>query len=89
MGSNVFYMDSTAYSAAVADKIYTAAKEAGFSVLGLAKATGISRSTLDRRFTLKGLSPFTALEVKTIANVLGTTATELFTVYETVEKVPA
>lgn len=82
-------MDTQAYSAAVADKVFTAAKEAGFSVAALARETGISRQTLDRRFTSNGLSSFTALEVKMIAEVLGTTATELFTVYVVAEKVPA
>lgn len=80
-------MDIVAYSAAVADQIHTAAKAAGYSVLSLSAETGIPRSTLERRFNSDGLSPFTTSEVKAIAQVLGTRASALLTVY--VERVPA
>ena len=89
MGSSVFHMDSTTYAAAVAAKIRTAIEEKGISVLSVATSTGIPRTTLDRRFKSDGAAPFTVREIKKIANILGISASELTTVYEIAEKVPA
>ena len=89
MGSSVFHVDSTTYAAAVAAKIRTAIEEKGISVLSVATSTGIPRTTLDRRFKSDGAAPFTVREIKKIANILGISASELTTVYEIAEKVPA
>jgi uncharacterized protein (DUF302 family) len=74
-------MDSTSYAAQVAANIEKAIGDAGLSVLGIERETGIPRSTLQRRFKSNGLSPFSVAEVKAIANATGTTAAALTTVY--------
>lgn len=74
-------MDSTSYAAAVAANVDQAIKAAGLSVLKLAQATGIPRTTLDRRLRSNGFSPFSVAELKAIADEVGTTASVLATVY--------
>lgn len=82
-------MDSTTYAAEVAANIQNQIKAAGLSVLSVAQATGIPYTTLTRRLASNGLAPFTVREVKVIADHLGTSASDLLTVYVTAEKVPA
>ena len=82
-------MDSTTYAATVAANIKTEMNNKGRSVLSVAEATGIPRSTLLRRFNSEGMSAFTVREIKAIADDLGTTALALATVYTQAEKVPA
>lgn len=82
-------MDSTQYAAAVAANVEKAIEAAGRSVLSVALETGIPRTTLDRRLRSNGFSPFSVTELKLIADLLGTTARELTTVYVAAEAVPA
>lgn len=85
LGNTVVHMDSNEYAAAVAANIAHAIKEAGLSRNAVAVRSGISNQTLTRRFASNGGSPFTVREVKRIAEILGTTAADLLTVY-TVER---
>jgi lambda repressor-like predicted transcriptional regulator len=89
MGIYTDCMDSTAYAAAVAANIETAMKKSGRNLHSLSQETGISRTTLDRRFKSEGASAFTVREIKAIARALDTTARDLVTVYEVAEKVAA
>ncbi len=84
-------MDSTQYAAAVAANVETAINQATprRSVQSIVLETGIPRTTLDRRLRSNGHSPFSVAELKLIADVLGTTANALSTVYESAESVPA
>lgn len=80
-------MDSTQYAAAVAAKIDRAIREAGESRHSVAVKAGLADQTLYRRFASEGGSPFSVREIKRIADVLGTTAHDLTTVYVTDQKV--
>lgn len=73
-------MDSTTYAARVAANIETAISAAGRSVVSVSAATGIPRSTLDRRIRSQGGSPFSVREVKAIADELGITAASLLVI---------
>lgn len=53
----------------------------GLTVLALAESTGIPRTTLIRR--LSGKQPFTVNELADVADVLGTTSTEILQAAET------
>lgn len=76
-------MDSTEYAAAVANQIREAIDSVGETQVSISEKTGIPRTTLQRRLVGDGIHPFTMREVKEIALVLGTTAKDLATVYET------
>ena len=82
-------MDSTEYAAAVAAKVEKAMRQAGESHASLAAKTGIPRTTLQRRLTSGGVHPFNVRELRDIAQALGTTASELATVYVVAEAVAA
>lgn len=90
-GSSVAHMDSTQYAAAVARNVDEALRRANRSVLATAAATGIPRTTLDRRLRSSGGSPFSVAELKALADFTGTTVRDLATVYEPVdaERIPA
>lgn len=77
----VAHMDSTGYAAAVADNVHRAIAGRSRSVLSVAEATGIPRTTLDRRLRSGGASPFSVSELKAIADELGITVRDLTTVY--------
>lgn len=83
MGINVVFMDSTQYSAAVADKTLKALRDAGESINSAARKTGIPRSTLDRKFKAgKGYTPLNVRELEQLASLAGISAWELAKVYE-------
>jgi DNA-binding phage protein len=82
-------MDSTQYAAAVAANVEKSIAAAGRSVLSVALETGIPRTTLDRRLRSNGVSPFSVTELKLIADLLGTTARDLTTVYADSQAIPA
>lgn len=88
MGISVVSMDSIEYAAAVANKVKQLAAERGLNLVALAAKTTIPRTTLNRRLTSNGLSPLTMREVKELANALNVNASDLTTVYATLE-VPA
>lgn len=77
MGIIVAVMDSTTYAASVAANVRRVIKERGLSVSEVASRASIPRVTLSRR--LDG-SPFTVSELKSVADVLETTARDLATV---------
>ncbi|RZS61653.1 hypothetical protein EV386_1963 [Xylanimonas ulmi] len=81
LGITVAHMDSTSYAAAVAANVERAILGAGLTVPGVARVTGIPRTTFARRLASDGFSPFSVAEVKAIANAVGTTAAALTTVY--------
>ena len=84
MGITVAYMDSMEYSAAVADKTRKALESAGESISSAARDTGIPRTTLDRKFNSgRGVQSLTVRELYDLANLAGTTASDLATVYAT------
>lgn len=78
--STVAHMDSTTYAAAVAQTVERAIRQAGMTIAGVAAATGIPRTTLDRRLRSGGLSALSVSEVKAIADVLGVSAASLLTI---------
>lgn len=60
---------------AIAKAVHEAMERMGFTTHALMKATGIPRSTLDRRLT--GFSPFTTAELANVAHVLDTSLSAL------------
>lgn len=58
----------------IATMVRRAVESTGETVLGLSKATGIPRTTLDRR--MRGLQSFTTSELIRIAEHLGVSAAE-------------
>jgi len=69
------HMDSPSKTQSRAASIRDAIKQAGFTPFSLAEATGIPRTTLNRR--LLGVSPFNTEELDAIAAALDTSVAEL------------
>lgn len=72
-------MDSKTYSQAVARNVLAAIRTSGLSFAAVAEASGVPRSTLDRKLRI-GVGDLTVREVKSLADALGTTAQALTTV---------
>ena len=70
-------MDSNGYALAVTANVEEARREAGLSLLSLSAASGIPRTSLDRKLNHHG--HFTVREICSLATVLGTTACALST----------
>lgn len=68
-------METLTYSRRVADAIRARLRETGKTQLDIVAATGIPRTTLNRRMT--GLSPFTTTELVLIAEFLDTSSSAL------------
>lgn len=78
MGDTVSHVDTEAdLNKAIAGVVRNAMEEAGFSPATLAKASGMARTTLDRRLT--GLTAFTTAELAALARVLKTSLVALLT----------
>lgn len=75
MGTYSDYMVNPPTDHTIAQRVRVAMEEAGENAHSLAKATGVPRSTLERRLT--GFSSFTVAEITALAPLLGTTRVEL------------
>lgn len=64
----VLRMETPTYQTLIARRVGNAIEAAGLTVLGVAEATAIPRTTLIRR--LNGVQPFTTNEIKAIADLL-------------------
>ena len=68
-------MDTPSKTQSRAASIREAIRQAGFTPFTLAEATGIPRTTLNRR--LLGVTPFNTEELDSIAAALNTSVTDL------------
>lgn len=75
LGHTVLHMDTHPASYRVALAVREHLRRAGKTQLDVVDATGIPRTTLNRRMT--GNSPFTISELELIAAFLGITVTEI------------
>jgi transcriptional regulator with XRE-family HTH domain len=75
-------MEPPTYSRRVADAVRARLRETGKTQLDIVDATGIPRTTLNRRMT--GLSPFTTTELALIAAFLETSSSALMYAAENV-----
>jgi transcriptional regulator with XRE-family HTH domain len=80
MEHRVLHMDTPSNSRRVADAVRERLRELGKTQLDIVDATGIPRTTLNRRMT--GLSPFTITELELIAAFLDTTPSKFLTAAE-------
>lgn len=69
-------MDTLAIRSGVASAVSKAIKDAGETPFSVAAATGIPRTTLNRRLT--GQSPFNVAELDAIAGYLSRKVTDFF-----------
>lgn len=75
LGHSVLHMDTLPASQRVALAVRDHLRQAGKTQLDIVDATGIPRTTLNRRMT--GNSPFTISELELIAGAIGVTVTEI------------
>lgn len=80
LGHTVLHMDTLTASRRIADVIRDRLRETRRTQLDIVAATGIPRTTLNRRMT--GNSPFTVTELELIADFLGMTVTALMVASE-------